>query len=98
LKTVLFLLLTGAIPGWSETRGATLAPVVLYTQFAQAPPEAVRHALQEEVETIMTPLGFYFEWRDMADPAGSRVSAELALITFEGRCETGRTVGMDSCQ
>ena len=85
---VLFLLLAGAIPGWSETRGATLAPVVLYTQFAQAPPDAVRHALQEEVETIMTPLGFYFEWRDMADPAGSRVSAELALITFEGRCDT----------
>jgi hypothetical protein len=91
LKLVLFLLLAGVVPGWSETRGATLAPVALYTQFAQAPPEAVRHALQDEVEAIMTPLGFHFEWRDMADPLGQRVSAELALITFEGRCDTAVT-------
>lgn len=62
---------------------------MLYTQYAQAPPEAVRHALQEEVERIMSPLGFVFEWRDIADPTGQRVSAELALITFEGRCDTG---------
>jgi hypothetical protein len=60
----------------------------LYTQFAQAPPEAVRHALQEEVDAIMTPIGFHFEWRDMADEVGSRVSVELALITFDGRCDT----------
>ena len=91
MKSVLFLLLAGVVPGWSETRGATLAPVALYTQFEQAPPEAVRLALQEEVEAIMAPLGFHFEWRDMADPTGQRVSAELALITFEGRCDTGLT-------
>jgi hypothetical protein len=39
----------------------------------------------------MTPLGFHFEWHDMAEEAGSRVSVELALITFEGRCDTAVT-------
>jgi hypothetical protein len=50
-------------------------------------------ALQDEVESIMAPIGLRFEWRDLAKSAGHEVSAELAVITFQGRCDT---VGLTS--
>jgi len=88
LKLALFCLLAGVLPGWSETRGATFAPITLYTQFQEAPPEGVLEALQDEVTTIMAPIGLHFEWRDLAKTAGHEVSAELAVVTFKGRCNT----------
>jgi hypothetical protein len=92
LKLVLFWLLAGVFPGWSETRGATFAPITLYTQFQQAPPEGVLQALQDEVETIMAPIGLRFEWRDLGKTGQHEVSAELAVVTFKGRCDvTGLT-------
>jgi len=88
LKLVLFCLLAGVFPGWSETRGATFAPITLYTQFSQAPPDGVLKALQDEVESIMAPIGLRFEWRDLGKTAGHEVSAELAVVTFQGRCDS----------
>jgi hypothetical protein len=88
LKLALFCLLAGVLPGWSETRGAMFAPITLYTQFQQAPPEGVLLALQDEVESIMAPIGLRFEWRDLAQTQGHEVSAELAVVTFKGRCDT----------
>ena len=88
MKLALFCLLAGVLPGWSETRGAMFAPITLYTQFQQAPPEGVLLALQDEVESIMAPIGLRFEWRDLAQTQGHEVSAELAVVTFKGRCDT----------
>jgi hypothetical protein len=87
LKLVLFCLLAGVFPGWSETRGATFAPITLYTQFEQAPPGGVLKALQDEVASIMAPIGIRFEWRDLGKTGGHEVSAELAVVTFKGRCD-----------
>ncbi|MCX6632516.1 MAG: hypothetical protein NTW28_33345 [Candidatus Solibacter sp.] len=87
MKLVLFCLLAGVFPGWSETRGATFAPIALYTQFQQAPPEGVLQALQDEVEWIMAPIGLRFEWRDLGRTGGHEVSAELAVVAFKGRCD-----------
>jgi hypothetical protein len=87
LKLVLFCLLAGVFPGWSETRGATFAPITLYTQFEQAPPGGVLEALQDEVASIMAPIGIRFEWRDLGKTGGHEVSAELAVVTFKGRCD-----------
>jgi len=87
LKLVLFCLLAGVFPGWSETRGATFAPITLYTQFEQAPPWGVLKALQDEVASIMAPIGIRFEWRDLGKTGGHEVSAELAVVTFKGRCD-----------
>jgi hypothetical protein len=87
LKLVLFCLLAGVFPGWSETRGATFAPITLYTQFEQAPPGGVLKALQDEVASIMAPIGIRFEWRDLSKTGGHEVSAELAVVTFKGRCD-----------
>ena len=87
MKLALFCLLAGVYPGWSETRGATFAPITLYTQFQQAPPERVMQAVQEEVESIMAPIGLRFEWRDLSKAGAHEVSAELAVVTFKGRCD-----------
>ncbi len=88
MKLVLFFLLAGVFPGWSETRGATFAPITLYTQFQQAPPEGVLQALEDEVESIMAPIGLRFEWRELGKAGGHEVSAELAVVAFQGRCDT----------
>ncbi len=87
MKLVLFCLLAGVVPGWNETRVATFAPITLYTQFQQAPPAGVQQALQEEVEAIMAPIGLRFEWRDLGKTGGHEVFAELAVVTFKGRCD-----------
>ena len=88
MNLVWFCLLAGAIPAWSETRGAPFAPITLYTQFQQAPPDGVMRALRAEVESIMAPIGLHFEWRDLGKTSGHEVSSELAVATFKGRCDT----------
>ena len=91
MRMVLFCLLAGVLPAAGETRWAPSAPITLYTSFQQEPPAEVMQAIQEEVESIMAPIGLRFEWRDLAGVRGHEVSAELAVITFQGRCNT---VGM----
>jgi hypothetical protein len=88
LKLVWFCLLAGVFPALSETRGATFAPITLYTQFQQAAPVGVVEAMQDEVETIMAPIGLQFEWRDLNQAGGHEVSAELAVVSFKGKCDT----------
>jgi hypothetical protein len=80
------------VAGWSETSGARFAPITLYTQFDQAPPEGVMLALQDEVESIMAPIGLRFEWRNLGGAGEHEVSAELAVVTFKGRCDTAGLV------
>ena len=87
MKLFWYCLLAGAIPGFSETMAARFAPITLYTQFEQAPPAAVLQALQEEVASIMAPIGLSFRWRDLDKTGGHEVSAELAVVTFKGRCD-----------
>ena len=86
MKLLTFCLLAGVFPGWSETRGATFAPITLYVQFQQPPSEGVILAIQDELEEIMDHIGLHFEWRDLAK-AGHEVSAELAVVSFKGRCD-----------
>ena len=92
MKLVLFCLLAGVFPGRSETRGATFAPITLYTQFQQAPSDDVLEALRDEVEAIMAPIGLRFEWRDLSHAGGHEVSAELAVVSFKGKCEAAGTI------
>ena len=87
MKLALFCLLAAVLPAAGETRGDTAAPITLYTSFQQEPPPAVMEALQEEVDAIMAPIGLRFEWRKLAGVRGDEVSAELAVVTFQGRCD-----------
>ena len=92
MKMALFCLLAGVLPAAGETRWAPSSPITLYTSFQQEPPAAVMEALQAEVETIMGPIGLRFEWRSLSGVRGHEVSAELAVITFQGRCDTAGLV------
>ena len=87
MKLIWFCLLAGVVPSYSETPVATFAPITVYTQFEQAPPGGVLEALQEEVESIMAPIGLHFQWRDLGKAPGHEVSAELAVVRFKGRCD-----------
>jgi hypothetical protein len=88
LKLVLFCLAVGVIPAAGETHGAPSAPITLYTQFQNEPPQAVLDGLREELESIMQPIGLRFEWRSLNHATGYEVSVELAVITVKGRCDT----------
>ena len=88
MKLALFCLFAGVVPGWSATRGATFAPITLYAQFEDVPSKWVLQALQDEVASIMASSGLRFEWRNLAMAGGHEVSAELAVVTFTGRCDT----------
>jgi hypothetical protein len=90
VKFAWFCLLAGVLPATGETRWVPAAPITLYMSFQQeAPPTAVLDAIQEEVESIMTPIGLRFEWRKLSNQSSREVSAELAVVTFKGRCDTG---------
>jgi hypothetical protein len=69
--------------------GTELAPITLYTHFAEQPPAAVRDAMQDEVRSIMAPIGLQFRWMDLSESNGKQVSIELAVIEFNGRCDVG---------
>jgi hypothetical protein len=74
-----------ALPAFAGERLVEL-PAVLYHTFQQPVPVAVRHALEDEVENLMGPLGRHFVWRSVAGVKGHEVSSELAVLTFKGRC------------
>jgi hypothetical protein len=78
-------LLSAALPAISAER--LVMPVALYTSFPQSPSQMVVQTLQDEVETIMGPLGMRFAWRSLSSARGTEVATELAVITFKGRCD-----------
>jgi hypothetical protein len=95
MKLLLFCLFLGGISGWGEDRQPTV-PVVLYTKFQVEPPAPVLESLQDELETIMAPIGLHFEWRSLAKVHGSEVAVELAVITFKGRCDVNGMIARSS--
>jgi hypothetical protein len=87
MKSLLLCLALAALPAFGGQRAASLAPIALYTQFQQDPPQAVLESLQAELESIMAPMGLSFEWRPLGAPGGNQVSVELAVVAFKGRCD-----------
>lgn len=85
LKVVLSCLALAALPAAGDERLVEL-PAVLYTTFQQPTAVVVRHALEDEVEAIMGPLGRHFLWRPISGVNGHEVSSELAVLTFKGAC------------
>jgi len=87
MKSLFLCLALAVLPAIAEQRSANPAPFVLYTQFHQEPPAGVLAAMQDEVASIMEPMGFPVEWRPLAGNNGMEVSVELAVVTFKGRCD-----------
>ncbi|HUA62509.1 MAG TPA: hypothetical protein VML19_27375 [Verrucomicrobiae bacterium] len=61
--------------------------IALYSGFAHEPPAVVRAVMEDELEAIMGPMGFRFEWRNLDLTKKTSPTAELAVITFKGRCD-----------
>jgi len=80
------------LPAQGESPAQSGASITLYSDFQQPPPPAVMGALQDEVHAIMAPIGLQFEWRPLHAPRGNEVIAELAVITFRGRCDVADLV------
>jgi hypothetical protein len=78
-------LVLAALPATGDERLVEL-PAVLYTTFKNPIPVTVRHALEDEVDAIMEPLGRNFVWRAISGVNGREVSSELAVLTFKGSC------------
>lgn len=87
MKTFTLYLALGILPAFGEPGGVQIAPITLYTSFQHEAPQAVLEALQDELEQIMAPMGFRFNWRSLSGVKGNEVSVELAVITFKGRCD-----------
>ena len=88
-KWLLLWLLPGVVPGLAETRELPSAsPIALYTRFQRPASTRIVEAMQDELETIMAPLGLDFSWRELDPQRGGEVVAELAVVTFRGQCTT----------
>jgi hypothetical protein len=95
VKVVFACVALAALPCVAEERLVEL-PSVLYTSFQNSMPVAVRHALEDEVEGIMGPLGRHFVWRSLATVKGNEISSELAVLTFKGHCDVDGLVMRDT--
>lgn len=78
--------------GQAKVPLAPMAPIALYSEFEQEPPQAVKSALHDELDAIMTPLGLRFEWRDLHGPRLGEATVELAVVSFKGRCDAAGLV------
>jgi hypothetical protein len=65
------------------------APVLfrLYVEFQIAPPATVWRAIQEEVNSIMSPIGWRIHWNYLLGDVKRHLSLELAVMRFKGRCD-----------
>ncbi len=88
MKFWLFCLMLGVLPGFGKDRPEDPVAVTLYTKFESEVPLEIKAAIQQEVGSIMEPIGLAFEWRNLSQANGSDVSVELAVITFKGSCDT----------
>ena len=68
---------------------ADVSPVAVFTHFQRPVSERVFDSMRREVESIMSPLGFPLEWKSLDGVRGNEVAAALAVVTFQGTCDTG---------
>jgi hypothetical protein len=94
-KFACLCLLLAVSPALTQERRAE-PPVAVYISFQQSPPAEVAEGLQEEVDALMEPVGMHLEWRSLEKVTGSEISAELAVVKFQGKCDSeGLTMKSD---
>jgi hypothetical protein len=87
MKLVSIVLVVSACYAGGAPPPPQMAPISLFMQNQNAPPE-VLEALQAEVASILAPAGFRFEWYELSAAKMAGTSVELAVVTFQGRCDT----------
>lgn len=70
-----------------QTAPGPVAPVTLYADYQQAMPQGVSEVVRAEVDSIMSPSGLRFDWQPLKDFREGTLSAALAVVHFEGRCD-----------
>ncbi len=60
--------------------------VTIYTHFDSPCTGDALDEMKSELDAIMEPIGYSFEWRSLDGVRGNEVSAELVVVTFKGAC------------
>ena len=81
-----FLLLLSSLTGLLAQRGS-LPLFRLYTAYESEPPELVRNAMRQEIESIFDPIGWQIAWRSLDGDRDSEMSVTLAVVHFVGTCD-----------
>jgi hypothetical protein len=92
VKKLLVCLMLAIAFACAQSVVVTIAPVTLYTDFQSTVPQGVVDALRKEVDSTMSPMGLRFDWQQLSDFRSDRVSAAVAVVHFEGRCDVGGMV------
>jgi len=87
---IFFIALAGAAVLCAQS--AEPQSATLYTEFQQPAATAVMDSMRDEAQSIMGRLGINLEWRSLAAATGTEVSAQLAVMRFQGKCEVSGLV------
>lgn len=77
----------GVLPAFGQAGGGPIAPFAVYTRFEHEPAAPIMDALESELAAIMSPMGLRFEWRSLSAPRQAESFRQLAVVTFQGRCD-----------
>src|SRR5437868_13600116 len=83
-----YFVLLGALTTLRAQEISPTATFRLYADYESEPPDPVRRAMQEELESIMTPIGWPVDWVPLG-AADGEASASLAVVHFAGICDVG---------
>lgn len=84
-----------AIPTWGAQNGVKPSEIAIYTRFSAPPSAGVVEAIENEVQSIMAPIGLSLHWLNLAEADGKQTSVELAVVSFKGRCDVDDLIPRD---
>jgi mono/diheme cytochrome c family protein len=89
VKLAFFCLALGALPAPGQVLEGPVPRAAVYFEFQHEPPGPVLDALELEVGSLLSPMGARLEWRPLNAVRQGDVAEELAVATFQGRCDPG---------
>jgi hypothetical protein len=66
-------------------------PVALFSEFESNASPAVVDSLRSELDAIMQPVGYRFEWHSLKDADGRQSFRDLVVVSFKGDCTVARS-------
>jgi mono/diheme cytochrome c family protein len=82
MNRIFFFLALAALPAPCQ-----VGPVALYYQFQHPPSTTLVESIRHETTAILSPVGLRLQWKTLPSN-GSDMSSDLAVVTFEGRCDS----------
>jgi hypothetical protein len=68
-------------------------PVAIFSEFDREAPPEVLSALRSELDAIMEPAGYQFEWHALKEADGHTAYPELVVVSFKGDCQAAGLSG-----